>query len=118
MHAPTDVHIDQCITLLQYLHSTSRHKLTYYANEHPIVSQLKLYGEKNSDLLDLVVSNNNAIEGNQLCGMSDADYASMLEEEKSLPRASASSFVTTLCAGSQNSNQYWLHLPMKPNSSQ
>ena len=84
MHAPTEGHIDQCITLLQYLHTTSRHKLKYYAKDHPVNEQFKLYSKKNSDLRDLVVTQpfGKTIEGNQICGMSDADYASVLEDEK------------------------------------
>mmetsp|Transcript_30346 Transcript_30346/g.93924 ORF Transcript_30346/g.93924 Transcript_30346/m.93924 type:complete len:191 (+) Transcript_30346:2819-3391(+) len=64
---------------------TARNKLTYHKTDHPIVSQSKLYGRKNSELQDLsdcTMINSNAIEGNQLCGMSDADYASVLENDK------------------------------------
>jgi len=84
MHAPDEQSIVQLRTLLGYLKQNSALKLTCYHHNHPIKDQLQAYGEKDSQLFHLMLSKHKptVIEGSQLFGESDADYASKLEESR------------------------------------
>ena len=47
MHAPTDMHIAQVMTLMGYLRLTQNHKLTYTANS-PVVDNLREHATKDN----------------------------------------------------------------------
>jgi hypothetical protein len=82
MHGPTELDAKHVITLLQYLNHTRKVKLVFRRDHHPISSHLKSYADKDKDLLDLVWANQGPdIVGDQLMGMTDADYANKLEKD-------------------------------------
>ena len=81
-YGPTELDAKHVITLLQYLNHTRKVKLVFRRDHHPISSHLKSYADKDKDLLDLVWANQGPdIVGDQLMGMTDADYASKLEKD-------------------------------------
>jgi len=84
MHAPDEQSIVHLRTLLGYLKKYSAFKLTYRTGDHPIREQLQEYGSKDSQLFTLMpsIQRQPTIDGRQCFGMSDADYASRLEETR------------------------------------
>ena len=88
MHSPDEQSICHLRTLLGYLRRTSKYKLHFYREKHPIQELLSSYGTKDPGFLDLLVSDDSAfspplqVRGNTLFGQSDADYANKLEESK------------------------------------
>ena len=83
MHNPTPEHIDQLITLLQYLNSTQNYKLTYKKTNQPVFEQITDYAKSDPDMQHLIVSNydpTKPITGNDIYGLTDADYANMRED--------------------------------------
>ena len=81
-YGPTELDAKHVITLLQYLNHTRKVKLVFRRDHHPISSHIKSYADKDKDLLDLVWANQGPdIVGDQLMGMTDADYASKLEKD-------------------------------------
>jgi hypothetical protein len=70
------------ITLLQYLNQTRSHKLVYHRDEHPMRRQLHKYAEKDREFHNYLKPQcEKTIEGNQLIGFTDADYASKLDPD-------------------------------------
>jgi hypothetical protein len=78
MHNPTPAHIDQVITLLQYLNSTRNFKLRYTRTDQPVQDQLIDLSKADPDLPQLIISHHDpskSISGTDVYGLSDADYS-------------------------------------------
>ena len=80
MHNPTVDDANNVITLLKYLNTTKNYKLTFRRENQPIVSRLESYALKDRDISELTDKwTTSETVGQQLYGLSDADYANKLE---------------------------------------